>query len=48
MISESTYATTIRDSKRLREGEFLSKVRHGGAGEGRRRGVGVWRTGRMP
>lgn len=26
MISESTYATTIRDSKRCRERDFLKKV----------------------
>ena len=25
-ITESTYATTIRDSKRIREREFLKKV----------------------
>jgi integrator complex subunit 11 len=27
LITESTYATTIRDSKRCRERDFLKKVR---------------------
>ena len=26
LITETTYATTIRDSKRAREGDFLKKV----------------------
>lgn len=29
LISESTYGTTIRDSKKSREREFLSEVRSG-------------------
>lgn len=41
LITESTYATTIRDSKRCRERDILKKVRPPPLRSGRRYSVGV-------